>query len=181
MTELTTLTQAVVKVGNGGRGFVVKTQRLDDFVNHIVITAAHCLAAGRRKLPPAHPGSYLEERTYANLLGPLGKAKPKVWAECLFADPLADIAVLGSPDGQELYEQAEAYEALMERVPCFSVADAPKDRVKQIKLAGGGRFSGSFKKLTPGSGTALVLTLEGEWGPSRCEAGGAGPDHRYFA
>jgi hypothetical protein len=45
-------------------------------------------------------------------LGPLGRRKPKVWAECLFADPIADIAVLGTPDNQELYEQAMAYEEL---------------------------------------------------------------------
>lgn len=37
-----------------------------------------------------------------------------MWAECLFVDPVADIVVLGSPDGQELQDQSEAYEALIE-------------------------------------------------------------------
>ena len=97
------LTSAVVKVGKGGRGFIVETKRGD----RVVITATHCLTA-IKPLPPAHPFSYTEERTYGNLLGPLGKAKPTVWAECLFADPLADIAVLCSPDEQALFEQADA-------------------------------------------------------------------------
>jgi hypothetical protein len=78
--------KAVVKVG-GGRGFIVK--RADD---QVVITAAHCLPF----FPPAHPMSYLQERTFEALLGPLG-TKPTVWAECKFVDPIADIAVLSSP------------------------------------------------------------------------------------
>jgi hypothetical protein len=53
-------TNAVVKVGNGGRGFVVETKHR----SRIVITAAHCLTGDGRQLPPAHPYSYLEERTY---------------------------------------------------------------------------------------------------------------------
>jgi hypothetical protein len=39
------------------------------------------------------------------LLSPLG-AEPHVWAECLFVDPVADLAVLGPVDGQELYDEA---------------------------------------------------------------------------
>jgi hypothetical protein len=38
--------------------------------------------------------------------------------EALFVDPLSDLAVLGPPDDQELYEKCEAYEAFVEsRVP----------------------------------------------------------------
>jgi hypothetical protein len=29
-----------------------------------------------------------------------------VWAECLFGDPVADIAILSTPDRQEQYRQA---------------------------------------------------------------------------
>ena len=36
-----------------------------------------------------------------------------VWAECLFADPVADIAVLGVPDEQYLSSEAAAFEALV--------------------------------------------------------------------
>jgi Trypsin-like peptidase domain len=92
----------VVQVGYG-RGFVVGSDS-----RRLVLTAAHCLP----KLPPPHALSYLEERTYGNLLAPLS-GKRTVWAECLFADPVADIAVLGAPDNQELFEEAEAFEDLV--------------------------------------------------------------------
>jgi hypothetical protein len=82
------LKSAVITVGEGGRGFIVQGDR------HYVITAAHCLP----EQPPPHSDSYLEERTY-KLLARLG-AEPDVFAECLFADPVADIAVLGPPDDQ---------------------------------------------------------------------------------
>ena len=85
-----------MKVGDG-RGFIIEAgdQRL-------VITAAHCLP----HFPPCHGASYTEERTYPDFIGPLGESAPKVWAECLFADPVGDIAVLGSPDDQALYDEA---------------------------------------------------------------------------
>jgi hypothetical protein len=53
------------------------------------------LVSTRYTSPPAIGSiSYLQERTYRALLGPLG-AEPTVWAECLVADPIVDIAVLG--------------------------------------------------------------------------------------
>lgn len=104
-----------MKVGDG-RGFVLKRRedfRLPHFMKgRLIVTAAHCLP----KLPPAHRASYLHERTYANLLGPLN-GKRNIWAECVFVDPIADIAVLGSPDNQELSEEAEAYDALIDKTP----------------------------------------------------------------
>ncbi len=136
-------TKSVVRVG-GGRGFIIQhRQELPPFRgqrlfrhDRFVITAAHCLP----RLPPCHGMSYLtRERTYARLLGPLGGSKPKVWTECVFADPIADIAVLGSPDNQELSEEAEAYEALTNEVPAFRIGRAPAE------------------------GHAWLLTLEGKW------------------
>ncbi len=56
--------------------------------------------------PAAHGASYTEERTYRDLVGPLGR-KRAVCAECLFVDPVADIALLGPPDSQDLGEQHE--------------------------------------------------------------------------
>jgi hypothetical protein len=47
-------------------------------------------------LPPPHGFSYTEERTYQDLLATLGE-QPSVWCQCLFVDPIADIAVLGTP------------------------------------------------------------------------------------
>jgi Trypsin-like peptidase domain len=107
--------EAVIRVGDG-RGFILAGEEPYSYKRN-VITAAHCLL----KLPPCDKASCLSERTYPNLLGPLGEA-PTVWAECLFADPVADIAVLGTPDNQTLYEQAEAYDLLVESVTPLRIA-----------------------------------------------------------
>jgi hypothetical protein len=108
--------RSVIRVG-AGRGFIVHGEHHHRYV----ITAAHCLP----NLPPCMSFSGLEERTYKALLGPLGK-KPTVWAECLFVDPISDLAVLGSPDKQELSDQADAYEALTEAAMPLSIAGSPK-------------------------------------------------------
>ncbi len=84
------LSSAVITVGDG-RGFVVEGKDGE----RLVITAAHCLS----RFPPCHAASYLHERTYQSLLGKIGSPR-SVWAECLFADPIGDIAVLGAPDYQ---------------------------------------------------------------------------------
>jgi hypothetical protein len=137
------LLSAVLQVGEG-RGFLVKRRRYHDC---IVITAAHCLP----DLPPPHPCAFLEELTYRRLLGPLG-TEPTVWAQLLFADPVADIAVLGTPDGQVLSEQADAYDALMTSVHPLAIAEAPMQRDR--KAAGG---------------EARVLSLAGRWRDGRVE------------
>lgn len=112
---------AVVSVGDG-RGFVVNGRKhLNGPPDRLVVTAAHCLPS----LPPCHGASYSAERTYKALLAALGR-KPAVFAECLFADPISDIAVLGSPGDLELSDQADAYEALMESVTPRPIADAPE-------------------------------------------------------
>jgi hypothetical protein len=104
---------AIVRVGEG-RGFL-----LDDAPwPQLVITAAHCLP----RLPPADPGSYAHERTYRNLLGPIG-VPPTVWAECVFVDPIADLAVLASPDGQTLVDECDAYEQFVEGRPALRIGE----------------------------------------------------------
>jgi hypothetical protein len=138
---------AVVRVG-GGRGFVVERRR-----ERVIITAAHCLP----KLPPPHPAMYLHERTYKALLAPLG-AEPAVWAECLFVDPVGDIAVLGCPDDQELHEQAEAYKHLVGRTTPLTIADAPKQGRETLSPE-----YGSCTVATPGKGQAQLLSLDGKW------------------
>jgi hypothetical protein len=120
-------TRAVVTVGEG-RGFIVSAQ------DHYIITAGHCLPS----LPPSNANSDRSERIYAGLLGSL-REKPTVWAECLFVDPIADIAVLGSPDNQELFDEAEEYEELMELAIPLPIADSPTN------------------------GTAWLLSLDGLW------------------
>ena len=96
--------RAVLRVREG-RGFVVasKLQRWE----RLVITARHCLP----RLPPSHTGSYLEGRTNKRLLGP-PDAEPTVWAECLFVDPISDLAVLGAPDSQALCKEYEPRRAM---------------------------------------------------------------------
>ena len=110
-------TSCVVRVG-AGRGFLVE-EDLGVTSRRLVVTAAHCLP----KLPPPHLSSYTEERTYGRLLGPLN-GKRKVWAECLFVDPVTDIAVLGAPDSQTFSEEEDAYYALTEAASVLPVGPA---------------------------------------------------------
>jgi len=135
-------TEAVVRVG-GGRGFIIEAGH-----NRLVITAAHCLP----HFPPAASVSYVSDRTYAEILGPLGDGETKVWAECLFADPVGDIAVLGSPDNQELYNEALAYEELTEAAPGLPVS------VEPLLL----------------KASAWLLTPDGRWTRCTVQCGGAG-------
>jgi len=130
---------AIIRVG-GGRGFVIRNPLS---YPHLVVTAAHCLP----HLPPPHLGSYTEERTYAGLLGPLGDAPSTAWAECLFVDPVADLAVLMCPDNQEPDLGSDAYEALVE-----SMTPVPVRAAKE--------------------GAAWVPGLDGRW--FRCDVKGVG-------
>jgi hypothetical protein len=144
MTGPIKATSAVIRVGDG-RGFVIAhNHRMDidgtKYVSHerYVITAAHCLLDARfagaarpderfaPHLPPCTAASFTEERTYKDLLAPLGH-EPAVWAECLFVDPVGDIAVLGTPDNQTFGEQAEAYNALVEPATPLKIAAPGKE------------------------------------------------------
>jgi hypothetical protein len=126
--------QAIVRVGDG-RGFIVARRRVRSVAGYrldqrrrFVITAAHCLPIGDDgypKLPPAMLAMDLTEKTYRKLLGALD-AEPSVWCECLFVNPVDDIAVLGRPDNQEFYEEADAYDTLVDSVKPLVIADAPQ-------------------------------------------------------
>jgi hypothetical protein len=137
------LAAAVLKVG-GGRGFVIKRHAHGD---RVVITAAHCLPS----LPPPQPCAYKEELTYPGLFGPLG-AEPTVWAECLFADLIADIAVLGAPDHPDLYKQAAAFESLVATARPLPIGEAPTQR-----------------DLNAAECESRVLSLDGRWRSGRVE------------
>jgi hypothetical protein len=94
--------KSLVRVGGGnGRGFVVQAR--ERFQQRYVITAAHCLPR-----VPGPPGFRNEwEETIGEVLGPLGE-EATVWAECVYVDPIADIAVLMTPDTQSLFKEATA-------------------------------------------------------------------------
>jgi Trypsin-like peptidase domain len=109
----------------------------------LVITTAHCLP----HIPEPHPARYLEENTYGRLLAPLGE-EPEVWAECVFCDVITDLAVLGAPDNQDLYDEHAAYEALTEDRPALLLGDIPPSDLREHPLA---------------SHPVHVLGLDGEW------------------
>jgi Trypsin-like peptidase domain len=119
--------KSVLTVGDG-RGFVIKVKQ-----QRLVVTAAHCLP----ELPPPHLAAYLHEKTF-KLLAPLHQ-KASLLTECLFADPVHDIAVLTSPDDQELPDDFDAYEALTQSLMPLRIADAPEE------------------------GRAWLLSLKNEW------------------
>jgi hypothetical protein len=120
-------TRSVVRVGDA-RGFAIDGER-----NHLIITAAHCLPS----FPPCHPASNAEDRIYKELVGPLG-AKPTVWVECLFADPIGDV-VLGPPDDQVLPGEWDHYQAFLSGSVPLRIGDPPT------------------------SGLGWLLSLNGQW------------------
>jgi hypothetical protein len=141
----------------GGRGFVMQQER-----GRVIITGAHCLP----HLPPPHGAAYTEERTYRNLIGSLGNA-PTVSAECLFVDPVADIAVLGSPDNQMLSDEAEAYEALVESAGATQLAVLTHVRPSHT-LSDGTTFLGPPEAIAD----AFMFSLDGVWFPCRVRSSG---------
>jgi len=106
-----------------GRGFIIEHRALFDFGDglrrlrrKLVITASHCLPHA-----PEMPCYSYQEATYANLLAPLGE-QPSVWAECLFFDPVSDLAILGEPDNQVLGEENDEYARLVDGRKPFAIA-----------------------------------------------------------
>jgi hypothetical protein len=160
---MTPNTNAVIRVGDG-RGFVIEHDN-----RCYVITASHCLTRPlevRRVvdeenehavLPPPMPFMYDAERLYPKLLGTLD-GECRVCAECLFVDPVADIAVLGQPDSQALWEQAVAYDNLVEGAESLRIGELPPAR-REHRLPDGAFFN------VPGKGEidARLLSLDGRW------------------
>ena len=118
----------VLTVGEG-RGFVVEHRG-----EHLVVTASHCLPW----LPSGFGIAYSEQHVYRKMLGPLGSA-PTVACECLFVNPVDDVAVLGVPDTQSFSDEVDAYRALLEYATPFRITEAPE------------------------KGRGFLLSLEGEW------------------
>lgn len=141
---------AIVRVGDG-RGFVSEARRR----RRIVVTAAHCLP----HLPPPHPASYADERTFASLLGPVGE-ETSIWAECLFVDPVADLAVLGAPDSGDLGEESDAYEDFVDARPALSIV-MPRDGARVWLLALDAGWHACSARLPAGVDRTIALVGEG--------------------
>jgi hypothetical protein len=160
--------RAVVSVGaNGalGRGFVVPTA--DPHIS-VILTAAHCLP----HLPPAHPFSYTWERTFQNLIGPL-EHPSKLWCECLFADPVADVAILGAPDSQQWGDEWEAFVTFIDDTPTLPIAALNTGDLMPVRVLG---LDGHWREFTaklvprlvvlevemsPGMSGSPILTMDG--------------------
>lgn len=143
----------LVKVG-GGRGFIIEYRRriprdtvprlagmqLRSFVTErLIVTAAHCLP----KFPPPHSFSDWD-RTYKNLVATLDGSKKGIWVQCIFCDPVADVAILDCPDDQELYEQADTYRSVIDESPALRMG-----------------------KVQEGMSRGWLLTLENQWAETR--------------
>jgi hypothetical protein len=112
---LQTVQDAILTVG-AGRGFIVQPRHGLWPESRVVITAAHCL--------PHLPANFrVDQRTYPRLLGSLGQSRPSIWAECLFVDPIADLAVLGEPDDIKLHDEWLAYRELIDARPALPVSE----------------------------------------------------------
>jgi hypothetical protein len=149
MTPTRKSAASVVKVG-GGRGFIIahrvkvpplklRTKNRPKeisfvgrrFVEHrLIVTAAHCLP-NMPRVPPVY-----SQRTYKKLLGTLDGNKNEVWAVCLFANPVGDIAILGCPDDQDFCDEADAYRALVDEAPAMQIGKARSGRGWVLNLSG---------------------------------------------
>lgn len=165
---MNTATSAVVQVGkHGGRGFIVAAGE-----RRYVVTAAHCVGL-RPPMPVPHRAN--GEVTYQNFVGPLGGER-RVWAECLFMDPIADIAVFGAPDA---YERAAAYEALTGhvafRIGKLDFSRRRKSLGKTLITVDGERREVTLPPpafLGTAFSEAHMLSLKGEWFTCRIMSSG---------
>jgi hypothetical protein len=72
-----------------------------------VLTAANCLP--RLPKPNRH-----RDTIHKNLLSPLNNKQQPVWAECLFVEPVSDLAVLTKREIPQPSERADAYDELVD-------------------------------------------------------------------
>jgi hypothetical protein len=94
-----------------------------------------------------------------------------VHAECLFVDPIADLAVLGCPDNQVLPGPARSYEALMRRARPLAIANAPIQKRERVQLCG---VDHAIEVQTPGRGPVRLLSLDAtEWLDAHIERRGS--------
>jgi hypothetical protein len=87
--------------------------------------------------------------------------KRTIWAECLFVDPVADLAVLGGPDNQVFCKEWDGYIDFTESVTPMAVADLPLARspIMVTNVFGTMELSGPAEW----KGTGRLLSLDGRW------------------
>ncbi|MGH8592345.1 MAG: trypsin-like peptidase domain-containing protein [Gammaproteobacteria bacterium] len=96
------LEHGIVRVGiDGGRGFVVQGQ----YEERYVITAAHCLGDV--------PDHVLKVEDELVGIGPLAEPDKHISASVYVWDVARDLAVLGCPDDQTFFDEADAYQAFV--------------------------------------------------------------------
>ena len=154
--------RCLLRVG-GGRGFVIEETAHPQ--QRYVVTAAHCLtspvSAEREdwpQLPPASSIAHMYTRLYPRLLGPLG-GEPMIWAECVFVDPVADLAVLGTPDHQACPTEADAFAALIDAAVPLGLGRLSFSRARSLG-PDGTAFEGP---LGEAESDAWVVGLDGRW------------------
>lgn len=140
------LKKGVIRVGDG-RGFLVA-----GFNEVLVITAAHCLAE-----MPGRSLSNMAGGAYSPVwIGPL-QGGLEVKADCIFADPFADIAVLRCPDEQQFSSDADAYEHLIAGASTLTIdCTLARSSLGEIQRDG------------------MILSIDGTWQPCKvvCSEGG---------
>lgn len=154
-TKLARIKQQTISVGNG-RGFVLLAESLGP----IVITAAHCIGKPR---PSATAES--TERLYKAIFGPLDARERPIPGQLAFADPVADIAVLGRPDWASMPDETSAYECFTKATCPLRISAPPRPldhQMLEISLETEGAVPS--EKYSP----VWVLSLKGEW--TRCSA-----------
>jgi len=80
----------------------------------------------------------------------------------VFVDPVADIAVLGEPDGEELPDEQDAYEALTAPVVPFTIG-ALEFVSQELRLPGEGRFGGVVHMPRQAEAKGQMLSLDRRW------------------
>jgi len=109
--------------GKGGLGV-----RVGGDASHgtgIILTAAHCIeydTSGGMTL-----GDYCLERATTH-------EKKEIVTQVCAVEPVSDIAVLGEPDGQELYDEAVAFEEFCEGIHPVPISTAEPELFKHFPI-----------------------------------------------
>jgi len=134
----------VVKV-DGGRDFIiVHHAKVPNFTRRkgirarscaekrMIITASQCLP----NVPAPDKAPDYIDRTFLDLVASLDNSHRDISVECVFVDPIADIAVLGCPDAQQLNDKADAFNAMIEEPPALRIGHARSGKGWILSLQG---------------------------------------------